>query len=249
MGPGNVARNSTLITRGIIASGILIGAAMAFGAPAFEAWIAALNAPRIVREYTRTHPIRKLQIGAGRMDYPGWLNTDIAPGPGEAYLDATKRFPIPDGSIQYIFGEHVIEHLSFENGLFMLRECYRVLAPGGKIRLATPNLVKYIELFQEPKNEEVQSYLGSKIKGHRWPQSSMPASMILNMEMRSFGHQYLYDPRTLSDRLKEAGFGMVAEFRPGESDDPQLRGVESRHLNELREINDYESMVLQAVRP
>ncbi len=42
---------------------------------------------------------------------------------------------------------------------------------------------------------------------------------------------------------------MIAEFPPGESDDPQLRGVESRHNNSWREINNYESMVLQAVRP
>lgn len=234
---------------GVIAGGVLIGKAMALGAPALNIWIAALNSPRVVREYMLTHPIRKLQIGAGRIDYPGWLNTDIDPGPGESYLDATKRFPVPDASIHYIFGEHVIEHLSYDNGLLMLRECYRVLVPGGKIRFATPNLMKYLSLVQEPKNEAAQSYFRSKLEAHGWPQNSRPESMILNMEMRSFGHQFLYDPRTLSDRLAQVGFRMIAEFPPGESDDPQLRGVESRHNNGWRAVNDYESMVLQAVRP
>jgi predicted SAM-dependent methyltransferase len=246
------AWKSMVITGGIVAGGVLLGAAggaMIVGMPAIKASIAVWNSPRVVREYMRSHPIRKLQIGAGQVDYPGWLNTDIAPGPEEAYLDATRRFPVPDGSIQYIFGEHVIEHLSYDNGLFMLRECYRVLAPGGKIRLATPNLMKYLQLFQEPKTEEVRSYLRRKIEAHGWPQSSRPESMILNLEMKSFGHQYLYDPHSLSDRLTQAGFRMITEFPPGESDDPQLRGVESRHNNSWRAINDYESMILQAVHP
>jgi len=183
------------------------------------------------------------------MDYPGWLNTDIEPRPGEVYLDATKNFPVADGSFHYIFGEHVIEHLTYDDALSLLRECYRTLAPGGKIRLATPNLMKYIQLFQEPNTDEAQSYIPKKLAIHGWPPSSRPETMILNMEMRSFGHQFLYDPRTLSNRLAQAGFRMITEFPPGESDDPQLRGIESRHTNLWRPVNDYESMVLQAVRP
>jgi len=208
-----------------------------------------MNAPREIREYDRTHPIRKLQLGAGGLDYPGWLNTDITPGPEEVYLDATQHFPMPSGSIHYIFGEHVIEHLSYDDGLRMLRECYRVLVPAGKIRIATPNLLKYIQLFQEPKTDEVQDYLGRKIEIHSWPKSSRPEATILNREMRSFGHKYLYDPQTLSDRFAEAGFGTITQFPPGESDDPQLRGIESRHNNFWRPVNDYESMSFQASRP
>jgi predicted SAM-dependent methyltransferase len=245
-------RKSILITGIIIVSGVLIGQAVAIYTPAFETWFASLNSARLIREYNRTHPVRKLQIGAGRIDYPDWLNTDIAPGPGEVYLDAAKPFPTTDGSIQYIFGEHVIEHLSFDDGLIMLRECYRVLAPGGKVHFATPNLLKYLQSFQEPKSPEVRNYLRRKLEVHNWLQTSVPEAMILNMEMRDFGHQYLYDPRTLSDRLAQAGFHMIAEFPPGESDDPQLRGIEARHNSpdkSWREMNDYEAMVIQAVRP
>jgi predicted SAM-dependent methyltransferase len=244
------AWKSILIICGIIAGGLFIGLALASGAPALKTRVAALRAPGVAREYLRTHPVRKLQIGAGGVDYPGWLNTDIDPLPGEAYLDLTKRFPLPDESVQYIFGEHVIEHLNYADGLATLGECYRVLAPGGKIRFATPNLLKYLQLFHEPKTPEIDSYLDSKLRWHGWPQTSDRENMILNMEMRSFGHQFLYDPRSLSDRLTQAGFRMITEFPPGESDDPQLRGVEARHNNStLRPMNDYETMVIQGVRP
>jgi predicted SAM-dependent methyltransferase len=247
--PERTAWKSILTTVGVIAGGVLLGKALALGLPVLRTWIAAERTPGLVREYMDAHPIRKLQIGAGGVDYPGWLNTDFEPGPDEVYLDLTKPFPIPDGSIQYVFGEHVIEHLGYDKGLTMLRECYRVLSPGGKIRFATPNLLKYFALFQEPQSPEVQNYLRDKIAAHRWPPSARPESMILNMEMRSFGHEYLYDPRTLSDSLAQAGFRAILQFPPGESDDPQLRGVESRHNNGWRPVNDYESMVIQAVHP
>ena len=88
-----------------------------------------------------------------------------------------------------------------------------------------------------------------KLKQEELPQTSQPAATILNLEFRSYGHQFLYDPATLSDSLTKAGFQMITNFRPGESDDPQLRGIEARHIFAvLREINDYESMVLQATR-
>jgi len=245
--PQRPAWKFVLIIGGIIALGPFLGLRLATGALALNT---RLRAPGMAREYLRTHQIRKLQIGAGRLDYPGWLNTDIDPGPGEAYLDLTKRFPLPDQSVQYIFGEHVIEHLNYDDGLVMLRECYRVLAPGGKIRFATPNLLKYLQLFRDPKTPEIDNYLDAKIHWHGWPQTSDRGTMILNMEMRSFGHEFLYDPRTLSNRLMEAGFRMIMQFPPGESDDPQLRGVETRHKDaRLRPMNDYESMVIQAVRP
>lgn len=244
------AWKSTLMTGGVIAAGIFIGLLLASGVPALKTRVAVFRAPGIAREYLRTHPIRKLQVGAGGVDYPGWLNTDIYPAAGEVYLDLTKRFPVPDGSFQYIFGEHVVEHLNYDDGLTMLRECYRVLAPGGKIRFATPNLLKYLQLFQDPKSPEIDSYLNAKLHWHGWPQASRRESVILNMEMRSFGHQFLYDPGTLSDRLTQAGFRMIGEFSPGKSDDPQLRGLEARQYNPpVRPMDDYETMVLQGVRP
>jgi predicted SAM-dependent methyltransferase len=235
----------------ILISILVIGtSAGIWGAPTLIHWVAVQSAPRSMNAYVRSHSVRKLQIGAGHVDYAGWLNTDIEPAGTEVYLDATKHFPLSDGSIQYIFGEHVIEHLTYEEGVAMLRECHRVLASKGKIRLATPNLLKYLQLFREPKTEEIERYLNAKLRWHQWPQTSNRESMILNLELHSFGHKFVYDPSTLSDSLSRAGFQAITQFPPGESDDPQLRGIEARHNSpDLRETNDYETMVLQAVRP
>jgi predicted SAM-dependent methyltransferase len=235
-----------LIFAGLVGAGLSLGGV---SGPWLKLRIEIASAPHQMDTYLQSHPVRKLQIGAGGADYPSWLNTDIEPSPEEVYLDATQHFPLPDGSIEYIFAEHVIEHLTYEQGLGMLRECHRVLAPGGKIRLATPNLLKYFALFQEPVTEEMKHYVADKLMHDKWPESSRPAATIMNLEFRSFGHQFLYDPATLSDSLAQKGFQTITQFHPGESDDPQLRGIEMRHNNRVvRDANDYESMVLQAVR-
>jgi len=61
--------------------------------------------PLVVDRYMATAAPRKLQIGTGLHDLPGWLNTDIAPRPGQVYLDATRPLPFPDGSFGYVYAE------------------------------------------------------------------------------------------------------------------------------------------------
>ena len=116
----------------------------------------------IIDNYLSTHPEAKLQLGAGPNNMPGWLNTDIEPAPGQAYLDATKPFPMPDRTFNYITSEHVFEHLSYENGRRMLQECYRILKPGGRLRIATPDLSKFVSLFSLQQTPEMTKYLDQK---------------------------------------------------------------------------------------
>jgi predicted SAM-dependent methyltransferase len=216
--------------------------------------VKAAQSRHLISSYLQSHAVKKLQIGAGgAQGFPDWLNTDIDPHPGEAYLDATKSFPIPDGVLSYIFSEQVFEHLSYRDGLVMLRESHRTLKPGGKIRITTPNLLKLMQLFQDGKTDEMKTYIDGTISGGYWPEmlprTISPECVILNYEMRSFGHQFLYDPKTLRQSLEFSGFQDIKEFAPGESDDPQLAGLDTRHKAAVHVRNDYETMVFEATRP
>ena len=96
-----------------------------------------------MREYVQTHVVRKLQIGAGDSRLVGWLNTDIERKEGLLYLDASQPFPLEDGSFHYVFSEHVIEHLSYDDGMKMLSESYRrrIFPPGARIRYDSASIV------------------------------------------------------------------------------------------------------------
>src|SRR6267154_887738 len=69
---------------------------------------------KLIDHYLTQYPIRKLQIGAQSHPIEGWLNVDLIPKRHEiVYMDATKPFPFPTHSIDYIFSEHMIEHIGF----------------------------------------------------------------------------------------------------------------------------------------
>lgn len=51
-----------------------------------------------------------------------------------------KELPIEDNSIELIYNSHMIEHLTFKEALFMLKEFYRILKPNGNLRIITPNI-------------------------------------------------------------------------------------------------------------
>ena len=210
-----------------------------------------IRAPGVIRDYLESHSIRKLHLGAGGNDPTEWLNTDIFPTGEEVYVDATKPFPFPDGSFQYIFSEHMIQAVPWEGGLAMLKECYRVLAPGGKLRIVSPNLAKFVQLLVENPDADAKRFMEAKMRFHGWPESPVTGAYIFNRQVRDWGHQFLYDPATLRKSFELAGFRQITEYRVNEKTDPVFRQVEIRTRNEgsdLWLINSWESMAFEAVR-
>jgi len=230
--------------------------------PAYETWgtvkILVVRAyrsriadPGTIRHYLESHTVRKLQLGAGGNDAEGWLNSDLVPTSKEIYLDVTDRYPLPDASFQYAFSEHVIEHVLWEGGLAMLKECHRVLAPGGKVRMVTPDLGRLNQLLAGTPDAEAQRYIGAKLLFHAWPTTPVPGAYILNREAHSFGHQFLYDVATLRKTFELAGFAQISEHRVGEKTDAVFQEAESRTRfpgSELWVMNNWEAMAVEAVR-
>lgn len=76
--------------------------------------------------------MRKIQFGCGENRLEGWENFDND-------LDVTKLpLPFPDGCADRIMAEHLGEHLTGPELLRFLDECYRILKPGGVMRLCCP---------------------------------------------------------------------------------------------------------------
>ena len=90
---------------------------------------------KVINEYLHNENEPKLHVGCGGNILPGWLNADYAPSaPFVIHLDATKIFPFGGSTFNYVFSEHMIEHVSYEAGLFIMSEAFRVLKPGGIVR-------------------------------------------------------------------------------------------------------------------
>lgn len=204
-----------------------------------------------IAAYLREHDIRYLQIGAGPTIAEGWLCTDVmTTRRATVYLDATEPFPLGDGVFDLVYSEHMFEHISFEKGAAMLRECYRILKPGGRIRLATPDLKRLLGLYGNASEGIEKRYVEWIAENVLRNGDRAKPVFVINNAFRNWGHQFLYDEETLRDLLLTSGFTEVERFRPGESKTEGLRGLE-RHGRNIgdEEINQFETMVLEAMRP
>lgn len=81
-----------------------------------------------------------LDVGASGAHLPGWISLDIAPDEAGIEMDASRRWPFPDGCARAVRSEHMVEHISYENARVYFAEAFRVLEPGGVLRTGTPDL-------------------------------------------------------------------------------------------------------------
>jgi len=192
---------------------------------------------------------RGLHLGCGDHVLAGWINADLDPR-GEDCLafDAAKPFPFEDESLDVVFSEHMIEHMNFQDGMVMLRECWRVLKPGGRIRVTTPDLPFLIKIYTGPRSKLEEDYLVWAARRFVPQPPDEAAIFVFNNFVRAWGHLFIYDLATLSRSLSAAGFVAIEQFRLGESDHPHLRGIEN--IDRLPPgFLQLESCTLEGVKP
>jgi|GEM_PF-1765280 len=172
-----------------------------------------------------------LNIGCGAHKLPGFVNIDRESG-ADLELDVTLGLPFADGAVQGIFSEHFIGHLTRPQAIAFLRECRRVLCPGGVLRVATPDLEQTVGDYQG--DWRSRPWLAQF--GYEWIGTRCE---MLNIAFREWGHQWLYDEEELVRVAELAGLAVKRRWPVGMSDVPQFQHVEYRA----------ESMVLEFVRP
>lgn len=76
----------------------------------------------------------KINFGCGSNKLDGWVNHDIE-------VDITKPLPYDNNTIEAVFAEHVMEHVTPHQAFTFLEECHRILRPGGYCRITVPTIV------------------------------------------------------------------------------------------------------------
>jgi predicted SAM-dependent methyltransferase len=151
----------------------------------------------------------------------------------------------------------MIEHITFAEGLNMLSECYRILKPGGKIRLSTPNLSFLIELHQPDKSTLQKDYIkwATDLHVKKWVKDAFvretityDSTFVINTFFRRWGHQFIYDKKLLCSVLEKVGFIKITRCALNESEDEELRGL----ANESRMPDGFlnlETITVEGTKP
>lgn len=173
----------------------------------------------------------KLNVGCGTDYKKGWINIDNNSDDNIEKLDLNwdLRNPLPydDDSVDFIFNEHFIEHLTVEEGQAAIRDFMRVLKPGGIMRIATPDLEvtvdKYVNVPIE-KDPVIKKYKMDYIKTR---------AERINIGFRAWGHKWIYDYEELERRLKEAGCKNIKRQKLRQSSSKDLENLETRDESTL----------------
>ena len=169
----------------------------------------------------------KLNLGCGDAPLQTWVNVDLRPEKADVLWDLTEPFPLEAGSCSFIYHEHVLEHFSIDDGLKLLRECRRLLRPGGVLRVGMPGIDHFVNCYikndwYEPEWDALAEVAAIKTRAE-----------MLNAIMRFWGHQHLYDAEELFRRLREASFTTMQQVEWGKSAHAELRNLETRRLTTL----------------
>ena len=167
-----------------------------------------------------------LNIGCGDVYLDGWINIDFKSENADLNHDLRKPLPYGDNSVDFIYNEHFIEHLSVKDAVIVLRDFYRVLKKGGVLRTATLDLDYLVSKFTyDWKNQDwITTY------GFEWIETR---AEMLNICLREWGHKYVYNSEELERRLREAGFNNYHSEKLNNSSFHELSKKETRKDSKL----------------
>lgn len=161
------------------------------------------------------------------LDYLWSLNLDIC-------WDLTKGIPLESGTMKGIFTEHCLEHLEFEDGAYVLSECWRVLKPGGILRITVPDGELYLSRYNQIMNGD--AHLEMPLSRLDLGNEIYTPMMSVNRVFGEFGHKFIYDFDTLSKLLEKLNFVDIRKESFKSGYDPKLildtdkRAVESLYV-------------------
>ena len=131
--------------------------------------------------------------------------------------------PFADGVASLMHTEDFIDQLQLDNAEGFLRECHRILAPGGVLRVLTPDMRQLANLYlNDPEKlmELWNTHVGIELK------LDTPGE-VFNLGMRFAGHTFLYDEDTFKALAGECGFE-ARKVAFNQSEIAGLRGLDLR---------------------
>ena len=92
--------------------------------------------------------VSRLNLGCGLRFHPDWTNLDVVSHhPSVRAHNVCESIPFDEASFDVVYHSHLLEHLTRTQADAFLRECRRVLKPGGTLRVVVPDLEQIARLY------------------------------------------------------------------------------------------------------
>lgn len=186
----------------------------------------------------------KLNLGSGASDAPGWIHIDLSLGavlakiPGWRQFnrrvkvfqtdwpetvricDLTKPLPFPTNSVDAVYSAHCLEHFTKTSAERIVAETFRVLKPGGVLRLLVPDSEGLLKSYADGKIDASDLLYKALVVQDTPPR-------LLRAPQVSDNHLCLYDHKSVIRLLERSGFRPVEVCQPFQGRIENLEQIES----------------------
>ncbi len=112
--------------------------------------------------------MRMLNLGCGSTFHSDWVNVDFINHNGKVIAyDLRLGIPFAEASFDVVYHSHVLEHMPKAWGEFFIKECFRVLRPGGLLRVVVPDLENIAQAYLKSLQEARDGDEGANQR-HEW---------------------------------------------------------------------------------
>lgn len=154
-----------------------------------------------------------------------WVNIDILPlsdyakQNGFEFIqhDVRQGIPVASNATDCIVASHFLEHITRKEGVTFLKECFRVLKPGGVLRITVPDTAKIAAEYGKSGIKQEFSF-NEGVKN-----AADECEAFWNL--LTAGHVTAYDEESMGIAMATAGFPSAAIWNmdPGDSKSPEIK--------------------------
>lgn len=163
----------------------------------------------------------KLYLGCGRRRIPGFIHVDpdrlshvdiISP------IDQLSMFD--ENSVSLIYASHVLEQFGRYEIFDVVSEWFRVLKPGGMLRLAGPDFRKAVKFYLA--DGDIRNVMGLVVGGQTYPGDI---------------HLSLFDEINLGELLLDVGFSVVDRYDWRRTEHADIDDLSQAYLPHMDKVN------------
>lgn len=179
--------------------------------------------PKYIIEINSEPAQIKVNIGCGGdWKLSGWFGLDRRSTPTTCResdnlnfidLDVKKGLPFSTNSVDVIFSSHTLEHFTYEEGIALLFEIYRVLKAGAPLCLVVPDMDLYIASYVARNLD----FLANPRTIGGTPRRNLTDNFLMNFysdpKFNNTCHKYAYNFENLSSALLDVGFAAVQNVK------------------------------------
>lgn len=135
-----------------------------------------------------------LNLGCGSNFHPHWRNLDLVPQAQEVeQANLAQGIPCESNAADVVYHSHVLEHLTRSDAKAFVAECFRVLKPGGILRIAVPDLEQIAGYYLKSLRQAWEEPNSVHLANHQWMQLEL-LDQLLRKESGGDMGKYMVSP-------------------------------------------------------